>query len=133
MESIPKRQRIQYSYNTPRSFNPRFSQRNVTLSREERHCTSHHRFPSSQTTYTSRVIGEQNSSTINTIDDEVLEQSVDDDLGQIVVAIDMRDSGTIGCSYYSAQDETLYLIGDIRFAGNESIDTCSNLPSNLEV
>ena len=52
------------------------------------------------------------------------EQSVDDDLNQVVVAIDMRDSGTVGYSYYSAQEETLYLMGDIRFAGNESIDTC---------
>ncbi|ODM16931.1 hypothetical protein SI65_07896 [Aspergillus cristatus] len=35
----------------------------------------------------------------------------------------MRDSGTVGCSYYSAQEETLYLMGDIRFAGNETIDS----------
>lgn len=40
--------------------------------------------------------------------------------------MDMRDSGTVGCSYYSAQEETLYLIGDIRFAGNETIDSCSS-------
>lgn len=57
------------------------------------------------------------------VGDEMLEQSVDDGLDQVIVAIDMRDSGTVGCSYYSAQEETLYLMGDIRFAGSESIDS----------
>lgn len=111
-------------YHTPCSFNPRFSQRDVTPSLDERHSASHLRFPNSQIASTSRVLNGQEGATINTIDDEMAEQSVDDDLNQVVVAIDMRDSGTVGYSYYSAQEETLYLMGDIRFAGNESIDTC---------
>lgn len=53
----------------------------------------------------------------------MLQQSIDDALGQVIVAIDMRDSGIVGCSYYSAQEETLYLMGDIRFAGNETVDS----------
>lgn len=59
----------------------------------------------------------------------MLQQSIDDDIGQVIVAIDMKESGTVGCSYYSAQEETLYLMGDIRFAGNETIDSCSYLGS----
>lgn len=48
----------------------------------------------------------------------------DDDLDLVVVAIDVRDSGTIGCSYYSTQEETLYLLGDMPSFGSDNIDTC---------
>lgn len=53
-----------------------------------------------------------------------MELSTDDDLDQVIVAIDKKDSGTVGCSYYSAEEEKLYLMGDIRFAGAEVIDSC---------
>ncbi|KAL4886538.1 muts domain V-domain-containing protein [Aspergillus karnatakaensis] len=39
------------------------------------------------------------------------------------MAIDMKDAGTVGCSYYSAQEERLYLMGDIRQANTEVMDT----------
>lgn len=45
-----------------------------------------------------------------------------------MVAIDIRESGTIGCSYYSAQEETLYLLEDMQSAGIEILD--SRLLSN---
>ncbi|KAL4894042.1 muts domain V-domain-containing protein [Aspergillus ambiguus] len=50
-------------------------------------------------------------------------QLTDDDFEQIIVAFDMRNSGTVGCSYYSAQEERLYLLGDLHFAGAEVIDS----------
>ncbi|RJE19960.1 mismatch repair protein [Aspergillus sclerotialis] len=59
-------------------------------------------------------------------DNRGLELSTDDDLDQVIVAIDKKDSGTVGCSYYSAEEETLYLMGDIRFAGAEVIDSCES-------
>ncbi|PTU22616.1 hypothetical protein P175DRAFT_0514665 [Aspergillus ochraceoroseus IBT 24754] len=64
----------------------------------------------------------------NNITDQIpgaasLEDSVDDDLDQVIAAIDMRDSGTVGCSYYSAQEKKLYLHGDIRYSNTEIIDT----------
>jgi DNA mismatch repair protein MSH5 len=52
------------------------------------------------------------------------EHSTDDDFEQIIVAIDIRNSGTVGCSYYSAQEETLYLLGDLQSAGAELVDSC---------
>lgn len=57
----------------------------------------------------------------------------DDDLDLVVVAIDVRDSGTIGCSYYSTQEETLYLLGDMPSFGSEILDTCllNTAPSSL--
>ncbi|KAG2415426.1 hypothetical protein HFD88_006617 [Aspergillus terreus] len=51
------------------------------------------------------------------------EHSTDDDFEQIIVAIDIRNSGTVGCSYYSAQEETLYLLGDLQSAGAEVVDS----------
>lgn len=48
----------------------------------------------------------------------------DDDLDLVVVAIDVRDSGTIGCSYYSTEEEALYLLGDMPSFGSDNIDTC---------
>jgi DNA mismatch repair protein MSH5 len=50
--------------------------------------------------------------------------SSDDDLEQVIVAIDIRESGTVGCSYYSAQEESLYLLGDIRSSSNDAIVSC---------
>ncbi|OGM44275.1 DNA mismatch repair protein Msh5 [Aspergillus bombycis] len=52
-----------------------------------------------------------------------IQQLTDDDLDQVIVAIDMRESGTVGCSYYSAQEETLYLLGDMQSASTEILDS----------
>ncbi|GLI73811.1 hypothetical protein PoHVEF18_002040 [Penicillium ochrochloron] len=46
----------------------------------------------------------------------------DDDLGHVIAAIDMKDYGTVGCAYYSAEEEKLYLLGDSRSGGMEAID-----------
>lgn len=90
----------------------------------ERHSSaSDLRFPSPQTSIPRTQAG-RDSYAASIADYGILEQSVDDFLDQVIVAIDMRDSGTVGCSYYSSQDETLYLMGDIQFSGNESINGC---------
>ncbi|KAJ5987399.1 hypothetical protein N7451_011764 [Penicillium sp. IBT 35674x] len=51
------------------------------------------------------------------------ESSIDDDLGHVIVAIDIKDYGTVGCAYYSAEHEKMYLLGDSRSGGMETIDT----------
>ncbi|GCB22561.1 MutS protein homolog 5 [Aspergillus awamori] len=54
----------------------------------------------------------------------LFEHTVDDELEQVVVAVDVRDSGTVGCSYYSALEEKLYLLGDLlRYSTKEIIDS----------
>ncbi|CAK45383.1 mutS protein msh5 [Aspergillus niger] len=65
----------------------------------------------------------------------LFEHAVDDELEQVVVAVDVRDSGTVGCSYYSALEEKLYLLGDLRYSTKEIIDsyTLSYVPYQLEV
>ena len=51
--------------------------------------------------------------------DEVEE---DESLAERIMAVDMRNRGNIGCCYYVAQREALYLLEDIRGAGLETID-----------
>ncbi|KAJ5904388.1 DNA mismatch repair protein MutS core [Penicillium tannophilum] len=51
------------------------------------------------------------------------ESSIDDDLGHVIVAIDIKEYGTVGCAYYSAEYEKMYLLGDSRSGGMETIDT----------
>ncbi|GKZ42071.1 mutS protein msh5 [Aspergillus brasiliensis] len=53
----------------------------------------------------------------------LFEQPVDDEYEQVVVAVDIRDSGTLGCSYYSVLEEKLYLLGDLRHSSKEMIDS----------
>lgn len=38
------------------------------------------------------------------------------------MAIDMRDNGTVGCAYYVAIDESLFLQEDIPLAGIELVE-----------
>lgn len=39
------------------------------------------------------------------------------------MAIDMKDNGTVGCAYYVAIDEALFLQEDIPLAGMELVET----------
>lgn len=54
-------------------------------------------------------------------------RSNDDDSGHIIAAIDMKDYGTVGCSYYSAGEERMYLLGDTRSGGMETVEACALL------
>jgi hypothetical protein len=46
-----------------------------------------------------------------------------DALNEIIMAVDLRDRGTIGCAYYVAREEKLYLMEDIKMGGLEIIET----------
>lgn len=49
----------------------------------------------------------------------------DDDLeDHVIVAIDMKEYGTVGCAYYSVEEEKMYLLNDTRSGGLERIDAC---------
>ncbi|OJJ49749.1 hypothetical protein ASPZODRAFT_59687 [Penicilliopsis zonata CBS 506.65] len=51
------------------------------------------------------------------------EQFADDNLDQVIAAFDVKDSGKLGCSYFCAQEERLYLLGDMRSADRDLINT----------
>ncbi|PSR81614.1 putative MSH5 protein [Coniella lustricola] len=42
---------------------------------------------------------------------------------EVVMAIDMKDNGALGCAYYVAADEALFLQEDTRMAGIETIES----------
>ncbi|KAL5041643.1 hypothetical protein BDW71DRAFT_217621 [Aspergillus fruticulosus] len=50
-------------------------------------------------------------------------QSAEDDVDQVIAAIDLREAGTLGCSYYSAPEKILHLLGDIGHSNTGIIDT----------
>jgi DNA mismatch repair protein MSH5 len=44
-------------------------------------------------------------------------------MNEIIMAVDLRDRGTIGCAYYVARNERLCLMEDIKMGGLDIIDT----------
>jgi DNA mismatch repair protein MSH5 len=44
-------------------------------------------------------------------------------MNEIIMAVDLRDRGTIGCAYYVARNERLSLMEDIKMGGLDIIDT----------
>lgn len=52
-----------------------------------------------------------------------LQRASEDDLGHVIAAIDVKDYGTVGCAYYLAENERLYLLGDNRSGENGTIET----------
>lgn len=51
------------------------------------------------------------------------EQDFDEDLDTVVMAIDIKDRGTVGCCYYVAREEKIYLLSDARIADPTIIDS----------
>lgn len=60
-------------------------------------------------------------------DGDVEEREDDDSLNEVIMAVDLRDRGTIGCAYYVAREEKIYMMEDIRFGGTQFIETCKSL------
>ena len=56
-------------------------------------------------------------------DRAVFEREEDDALNEIVLALDLRSSDTVGCSYYVAREEKLYLMGDMKIGGLEIVES----------
>jgi DNA mismatch repair protein MSH5 len=52
--------------------------------------------------------------------------ATDDDFDDhVIAAVDLKDYSTVGCAYYSAKEEKIYLLGDSRSGGMEIIETCT--------
>ena len=41
---------------------------------------------------------------------EVEEREQSDNLDEVIMAVEMRDRGTVGCSYYLPREQTLYMV-----------------------
>ncbi|KAL9092316.1 MAG: hypothetical protein Q9165_004490 [Trypethelium subeluteriae] len=51
-----------------------------------------------------------------------------DVLNEVVMAVDVRDRGDVGCCYYVARDEKLYFMEDVKLGGVDVVDAriCEN-------
>ena len=52
------------------------------------------------------------------------EQEEENDPAEVIMCVDMRERGTVGCCYYESSTGSLHLVEDIRCGGLEVIDTC---------
>ncbi|KAL8718148.1 MAG: hypothetical protein Q9225_004683 [Loekoesia sp. 1 TL-2023] len=57
-------------------------------------------------------------------DPDINEREEDDSMNEVIMAVDLRDRGTVGCAYYVAREEKLYMMEDVRFGGIEIVETC---------
>ena len=53
-------------------------------------------------------------------------------LNEVVMAVDIRDRGTVGCSYYVAGEEKLYFMEDVKLGGPDVIEACNVSTSGLQ-
>lgn len=65
-------------------------------------------------------------------DTDINEREEDDSLNEVVMAIDLRDRGTVGCAYYVAREEKLYMMQDISSGGIETVELCKCSPICLD-
>ncbi|KAI9699119.1 MAG: MutS protein msh5 [Candelina mexicana] len=56
-------------------------------------------------------------------DAEIDDREDNDALNEVIMALDVKDRGTVGCSYYVARQEKMYFMEDVKFGGLEVIDT----------
>lgn len=51
---------------------------------------------------------------------------VNEDLEQVIMAVDRQQKGTIGCAYYVAREEKLYCLQDVTDGTLDAIETCES-------
>lgn len=52
------------------------------------------------------------------------EREENDSLNEIIMAVDVKGRGNVGCSYYVAREEKLYFMEDVKLGGLEVVETC---------
>jgi DNA mismatch repair protein MSH5 len=55
-------------------------------------------------------------------DAEIQAREDSDEMNEVIMAVDMRDKSTVGCSYYNPREEKLYIMQDIKMAGLDIVD-----------
>lgn len=64
------------------------------------------------------------SETVDALEDDanVQDGEIDNSLDQVIMAVDMRGKDTVGCCYYVAKEEKLYMMDDVNYGGIDVID-----------
>jgi len=52
----------------------------------------------------------------------------DDSLNEIVMAVDVRSRGTVGCAYYVAREEKFYFMEDVKLGGADIVEARPDFP-----
>jgi DNA mismatch repair protein MSH5 len=52
------------------------------------------------------------------------EDNTDETLDNVIMAIDMKEHGTVGCAYYVAREERLFCMEDIVHGGIDAVEAC---------
>jgi DNA mismatch repair protein MSH5 len=52
------------------------------------------------------------------------EDNTDETLDNVIMAIDMKEHGTVGCAYYVAREERLFCMEDIAHGGIDTVEAC---------
>ncbi len=60
------------------------------------------------------------------------EREENDSLNEIIMAVDVKGRGNVGCSYYVAREEKLYFMEDVKLGGLEVVETCELPHSRME-
>lgn len=115
-----------------RGYFARRSRGNRTSSQDTHYISSRPSYSRATSVATSRSLQNENenlpSNALPHSQVTTQEERLDDDdeeLCRVIMAVDMKDRGTVGCSYYSAQEEKLYVMEDIVYGGHDVIDICT--------
>lgn len=87
-----------------------------------KNCQQTQRAPFEQTSPRIAPLDAQQSSGL----DPDHEDANDDTLSEIIMAVDLTPRGTVGCSYYVAREERLYLMEDIQIGDVDIVDACES-------
>lgn len=60
------------------------------------------------------------------------DDEANEDLEQVVMAIDRQQKGAIGCAYYAAREERLYCLQDVANGSLQAIETCESFHMRYE-
>ena len=52
------------------------------------------------------------------------EDDTDEMLDNVIMAVDMKERGTVGCAYYVAREERLFCMEDMVHGGRDVVETC---------
>jgi DNA mismatch repair protein MSH5 len=55
----------------------------------------------------------------------VSEDDRDEMFDNVIMAIDMKERGTVGCAYYVAREERLFCMEDVVNGGKDVVETCN--------
>ncbi len=65
---------------------------------------------------------EQEADNLHDYDDWGIQQDETDTLQEVIMAVDIKERGTVGCCYYVAREERLYFMEDVKLGGVDVVE-----------